>query len=187
MQANQVGNFRSDRWFWWGQQVSWQTRRQQVAGWSPRSEHLSIMVAEIRGVMTMKATWALSRGYLTQCPGSTQTHWFSHLSSCHGFVSSIIWLHLSTNTNRGGGSDVIQNQSLCLMWKKNMYNQPHQIVTARFLHICFLLTRCVVVGDGGVGKTSLLSTFATGVFPEDYVPTGQLVASPSSTSWDVEI
>ena len=35
-----------------------------------------------------------------------------------------------------------------------------------------LLLRCVVVGDGGVGKTSLLSTFATGVFPEDYVPTG---------------
>ena len=30
----------------------------------------------------------------------------------------------------------------------------------------------MVVGDGGVGKTSLLSTFATGVFPEDYVPTG---------------
>ena len=73
------------------------------------------------------------------------------------------------------------------MWKKNMYNQPHQIVTARFLHICFLLTRCVVVGDGGVGKTSLLSTFATGVFPEDYVPTGQLLASLSSTSWDVKL
>ena len=37
------------------------------------------------------------------------------------------------------------------------------------------ILRCVVVGDGGVGKTSLLSTFATGVFPEDYVPTGGIL------------
>ena len=68
-----------------------------------------------------------------------------------------------------------------------MNNKPHQLFHIQILAHTFPLTRCVVVGDGGVGKTSLLSTFATGVFPEDYVPTGQLLASPSSTSWDVEI
>ena len=44
-----------------------------------------------------------------------------------------------------------------------------------------VILRCVVVGDGGVGKTSLLSTFATGVFPEDYVPTGHALAP--ETRW----
>lgn len=31
--------------------------------------------------------------------------------------------------------------------------------------------KLVVVGDGAVGKTSLLKTFADGVFPKKYVPT----------------
>ena len=69
----------------------------------------------------------------------------------------------STNTNGGGGINVIQKPSPCLT-SSNCHIQ--------ILAHTFLLTRCVVVGDGGVGKTSLLSTFATGVFPEDYVPTG---------------
>ncbi len=41
-----------------------------------------------------------------------------------------------------------------------------------FLCVYFVV-QCVVLGDGGVGKTSLLMSYAQDRFPDDYTATGE--------------
>lgn len=41
-----------------------------------------------------------------------------------------------------------------------------------------ITVKCIVIGDGAVGKTCLLISYAKGEFPRDYVPTVIIPFSP---------
>jgi hypothetical protein len=87
-------------------------------------------------------------------------------------LSGCVSRHLSKILNRRHKQSSGQ-QTHCSppkIYKKNIYDDNW------LLFQCFyFLVQCVVLGDGGVGKTSLLMSYAQDRFPDDYTATGESI------------
>jgi hypothetical protein len=56
----------------------------------------------------------------------------------------------------------------CIQWKQNQGDFDVEQVQYAF---CHFLIQCVFIGDGAVGKTSLIISYTTNGYPAEYVPT----------------
>ena len=60
-----------------------------------------------------------------------------------------------------------KNAVVCFIWSNDA---AWTIVKSVYTVMAMKAIKCVVVGDGSVGKTSLLITYANGAYPELYIP-----------------
>ena len=57
------------------------------------------------------------------------------------------------------------------MYNVQVPTSPLQLVNYCTPFLTMKSIKCVVVGDGAVGKTCLLMVYATEAFPNEYIPT----------------